>query len=546
MSRWMGRKLIGALAVGCCFMVVFIMRPAQSETFRMERIARGSSFYGLQALVFDSRDRLYAGSYLGKTILQISTKGKGTPLVTAPQGISGELLFLKDDSLIWSSIYGNHIYSRGSNGQIREIASDIPAVRSFALRADGALFALLGDPNDSIYEVDYRGRKPSRKIIDNLIDVVSIAFGPGDVLYGAARDRGQVVKFDLLKGTQTIIAEGLRLPTAIRFDSKGNLFVADSGTGQIIQIDLGSGMKTLVAKLKGPFDGMAINGKDEIYVSSAADNSVNRVDPESGRSHKQTQAKLGTPGGIAIVGEGDVETLLVADSFAFRTVDLKTKNVNDIVRAQPGALDPPIHVAVGGRGAYLSSWPTGSVQRIDWRTGKLLEIFRNFNQPTDVVALAGQAFLVAEYGSGNLLKISGKQGKDREVLARNFDGPCGLALEGETIVYVSETNGGRIVRTNLADGTKTQIIGGLKQPEGIARTPDGQLIVAEVGERRLLSVNPVTGKATVIVSGLPIGLDPFVGAPRSFIPTGVAVGKTGTIYFSSDIENAIYRVTKQP
>jgi len=29
------------------------------------------------------------------------------------------------------------------------------------------------------------------------------------------------------------------------------------------------------------------------------------------------------------------------------------------------------------------------------------------------------------------------------------------------------------------------------------------------------------------------------------IPTGVAVGSSGTIYFSSDIENAIYKIAKK-
>jgi len=48
-----------------------------------------------------------------------------------------------------------------------------------------------------------------------------------------------------------------------------------------------------------------------------------------------------------------------------------------------------------------------------------------------------------------------------------------------------------------------------------------------------------------IAGKLPIGL---VGAPGGLptnIPTGVGVGASGTIYFSSDIENAIYKVTKK-
>jgi len=33
--------------------------------------------------------------------------------------------------------------------------------------------------------------------------------------------------------------------------------------------------------------------------------------------------------------------------------------------------------------------------------------------------------------------------------------------------------------------------------------------------------------------------------PEDRIPVVVGVGETGTIYFSSDVENAIYKVTKK-
>ncbi len=82
-------------------------------------------------------------------------------------------------------------------------------------------------------------------------------------------------------------------------------------------------------------------------------------------------------------------------------------------------------------------------------------------------------------------------------------------------------------------------------PEGIALAPDGKLIVAEVGAKRLVEIDPQSGTVSEIAGNLPIGL---VGAPSGLptnIPTGVGVGASGTIYFSSDIENAIYKVTKK-
>jgi hypothetical protein len=44
---------------------------------------------------------------------------------------------------------------------------------------------------------------------------------------------------------------------------------------------------------------------------------------------------------------------------------------------------------------------------------------------------------------------------------------------------------------------------------------------------------------------LPIGLAGALDGLPTNIPTGVGVGATGTIYFSSDVENAIYEITKK-
>ena len=85
----------------------------------------------------------------------------------------------------------------------------------------------------------------------------------------------------------------------------------------------------------------------------------------------------------------------------------------------------------------------------------------------------------------------------------------------------------------------------LKMPEGIALTPDGRLIVAEVGAKRIVQIDPQNGNVTEIAGNLPIGLMEAPGGLPTNIPTGVGVGASGTVYFSSDIENAIYKVTKK-
>ena len=97
----------------------------------------------------------------------------------------------------------------------------------------------------------------------------------------------------------------------------------------------------------------------------------------------------------------------------------------------------------------------------------------------------------------------------------------------------------------LAHDEKTVIAKDLKMPEGIAVAPDGRLIVAEVGAKRIVQIDPKDGTIAEIAANLPIGLPAAPGGLPSNVPTGVGVGATGVIYFSSDLENAIYKVVRK-
>ena len=58
-------------------------------------------------------------------------------------------------------------------------------------------------------------------------------------------------------------------------------------------------------------------------------------------------------------------------------------------------------------------------------------------------------------------------------------------------------------------------------------------------------IDVASGAVEEIAGKLPIGLPAYQGAPPTFILTGVAMSATGTIYMTSNIENAIYKFTPQ-
>jgi streptogramin lyase len=133
-------------------------------------------------------------------------------------------------------------------------------------------------------------------------------------------------------------------------------------------------------------------------------------------------------------------------------------------------------------------------------------------------------------------------GGEAKTIAEGLAQPVALAPAGTNRVFVAEAGAGQIVAIDLGSGEKTVIATGLAQPEGIDTTPAGNVVVAEVGARSVSRIDAETGEKTVLASDLPLGLPLPPGLPTVFIPTGVAVSKTGAIYVSSDVDSAIYRL----
>ena len=81
----------------------------------------------------------------------------------------------------------------------------------------------------------------------------------------------------------------------------------------------------------------------------------------------------------------------------------------------------------------------------------------------------------------------------------------------------------------------------LASPEGLAVAPDGNLLVVEAGAGRLSSINLETGEVSAVAEGLDLGLeDP--ATPPTYVFSGVAVGPSGTIYITSDINNQLLAI----
>jgi len=520
---------------------------ASAQTYEVTQLVPGSAFHGVHGLGIDKAGRLFAGSVAGAALYEVDrNNGTAKVAIPNPEGMADDIAFAPDGTMAWTGFLTGDLYARKGDGPIKKLASGLPGINSLAFRKDGRLYATTVFLGDTLYEIDVEGVKPPRVIMEKMGGLNGFEFGPDDMLYGPLWFKGQVAKVDVDKPELTVVADGFKIPAAVNFDSKGNLWVVDTALGQLVRVDPKTGTKKVVAQLKTSLDNLAIDDKDRIFVSNMADNGIQEVDPETGAVKQLIIGKLALPGGIGVVSDGGKDTIYVADVFAYRTVDGATGEVSEPARmhAAGGTLEYPMSATAKGDEVILSSWFTGTVQVIDRKTGKTREMMHDFKAPHDAIRLADGSILVNELGSKSLIRASGEHGKDRNVLIGGLEGPVGLVGGEKGDVYVTEAFAGQVSKVE-SNGEKTVVAKDLKMPEGIALAPDGKLIVAEVGAKRIVQIDPLNGNVSEIAGNLPIGL---VGAPGGLptnIPTGVGVGASGTIYFSSDIENAIYKVTKK-
>lgn len=522
---------------------------AFAQAYEVTKLVPGSAFHGVHGLGIDKSGRLFAGSVAGAALYEVDRKD-GTAKVaisTTDGGMADDIAFAPDGTMAWTAFLTGDLYARKGDGPIGKLASGLPGINSLAFRKDGRLYATQVFLGDALYEIDVEGTKPPRMIMENMGGLNGFEFGPDDRLYGPLWFKGQVVKVDVDKGDLAVVAEGFKVPAAVNFDSKGNLWVVDTALGQLVKVDPKTGTKKVAAQLKPALDNLAIDGNDRIFVSNMADNGIQEVDPETGAAKQVIIGQLALPGGIGVVSDNGKDTVYVADVFAYRTVDGSTGKVSEPARmhADGVTLEYPMSATAKGDFVLLSSWFTGTVQLIDRKTNKTVDMLHGFKAPHDAVRLGDGSILVNELGTKSLVRASGEHGKDRKTIATDLAGPVGLVTANDNTAYLTEAFAGLVSKIDVASGARSVVAKDLKGPEGIALAPDGKLVVAEVGAKRIISIDPQTGTVTELAGNLPIGLAGAAGTLPTNIPTGVGVGASGTIYVSSDIENAIYALKKK-
>ena len=530
--------------------------PPPPKEYNQQFLVPGSWFHGVHGLAFNKDDQLFAGSVIGQTIYRVQVdSGEVDRVIDPPMGMADDIAFADDGTMAWTAFLMGKVYIRKPNGKTIEVVNGMSGPNSIAFGKDGRLFVSEVFLGDALYEIDLKNvdkpdfkpfpRSELRRIAEKMGGLNGFEIHKDDgFLYGPLWFKGQIVKINLETGAIEVIAEGFKTPAAANIDpqNRDNVYVVDTGTGGVWSVSLTSKAKKLVASLKPGLDNLAFDSRGRLFVTSMTDNGIYLVDKQTGAHRTIVEGKLAIPSDLAVVSEGGKDTVHVADVFSYRTVDGQTGAVADVLRVHGDTHAYPIGISVGPKNTLLTSWFSNTVEKVDRKTGKLVATLGDFAAPVDALEMADGTIYVAELASANLVKVSA-DGKTRSTVVKELRSPVALAQGPGNLIYVTEIAAGAVSQIDVVSGARKVVADGLAGPEGIDVGPDGLLYVAEVGQKRVVAIDPATGTKTVIASNLDIGLATYPGGPPALVPTGVAVGRTGTVYVSSDIRNALYKLT---
>ena len=520
------------------------MSAAIGADYRAQVIIPGHGFNGIHGLTFHDDQFLYVGSVIGQSIYKVdSGKGEAETYIGLPEGMADDLEFGPDGTLAWTSFTTGIVHAKTGDGPIRRLAEGFPGANSIAFREDGRLFFTQVFLGDALYELDPTGEKEPVKLLENMGGLNGFDFGPDGKLYGPLWFKGQVVRIDVDTKELEVVAEGFETPCAVNFNPDGVLHVLDTKSGKIYTVDTESGEKTEVFEFQPGMDNLAFDSQGRLFVTVMGNNAIYEIDTKKGHSRFLQRSELAVPSDIAVVTKDNRDYVYVADIFSLREVDTITRQVKNIALNYVDELENPIGIYADEDKILVTSWFSGTVQQFGRASGESEILVHDFAAPTDAARLENGDWLVLEGAAGNLTRVSGENKGTRSTIATGLNGCVSIALADQSTAYVTCTEGGRVVAVKLDSGEIIEVTSGLSAPEGLAIDSDNRLVLAETGLRRLIALQPETGEIEVLADRLTIGLPAPAGVLSSYTPTGVAVSDAGTVYFASDLEDALYKLT---
>lgn len=524
-------------------------KVSMNSKFDVKNVLPLSPFHSLQGPTCDDENNLYVGSLLGSSIYKVNPENGDYELfVPPPKGQSDDMEFSPvNGQLYWTSMFAGEINTLLPDGTVKTVASGLYGVNPIAFTDDGRLFTSLGYKGDKLYEIDPEGIVPPRMVRDGVRGLNGFDIGPDGMLYGPLQYNNKVVRIDIDTGEMSVVADGFGIPGAVNFDSQGNLYLSDAGNSILYRIDYQTGEYEAVVDMEFMNDNIAIDSNDRIYGTNFVLGAVYEFYPETGERREiiKIDGSLTCPGGLALYesDDDDISELHMADVWTHRVFNPDTMEETGKYMFVLDQLESSYCTFVNEDHLIISGWGSSSVQKRDRVTGEVIATYHGFGAPYGVVEMEDETIIVVDSKTGELVQLLDDTEENRQVVFSGLIDPTDIKLYDD-MLYVSEVTTGNIIMIDPEDWSSEVVVSGLSQPEGFDFAPDGALIVAEVGKKQITAIDIEKDKRKVLIDDLNIGLE-MLGGPLPMMMTGVVVSKNYEIYFSSDLDNTLYKLTKK-
>jgi DNA-binding beta-propeller fold protein YncE len=513
-----------------------------------EVLVQGAPMAGAaNGMFFDLDDNLYVANVFGQSISKLDPEtGEILDRLGPAEGVfaADDLTFDSVGTLFWTDPFLGLVMRRDPGGPSSLVADGFPSANPITIGDDGRLFfaqCFDAGPN-GIYEADPTGA------------VVPIPIRTGDpgcasngmdwwdgVLYSPRWYEGRIVTVDINTGNLTDVTTDWGIPTALKFNSLGELHAVNQGNGELVRIDVATGDREVLAVFPyGWSDNLAFDSNDRLFVSSATEGTVLEVLPD-GSLRTVSPGGMTVPMGMALI-DGTVYT---AEPQTIRGFDARTGDPVSEIRSAAGIGPGLFTTSVSSVGDHLVLMSILTSQLLIWDTktdSPVLDTF-DFILPLDAEPFEGD-LLVAELGTGSVVRAELPDLTVRETIASGFIFVAGLAVDDDD-AYVSDAVLGtvfQIIRGGEVLAEPLPVATGLAGPEGIAlRSGGNRLLVVEGATSSLKEIHLRSGTVKTIATDL--------GFQPPFLPTlpthwfnDVEVGSDGAMYVNSDGANVIYKL----